>query len=70
MARVAPTSTGNPNEVHSSDVPIRGYQALDMTSPQGMRHTDIITCASFLPDGRSAVTSCYDKTLRLWNIRK
>jgi hypothetical protein len=43
MARVAPTSTGNPNEVHSGDVPIRPYQVLDMTSPQAVRSTDIIT---------------------------
>ena len=33
-------------------------------------HTDLVTCAAFLPGGRQAVTSSYDKTLRLWNVRK
>lgn len=45
MSRVAPTSTGNPRERHIEDVPMRQYQALDMTSPQAVRPTDIIQSA-------------------------
>ena len=41
---------------------------LDYT--KGFGHTDLVTCAAFLPGGRQAVTCSYDKTLRLWNVRR
>jgi WD40 repeat protein len=40
----------------------------EVRRPEG--HTGIITCAAVLPGGRRAVTSGYDRTLRLWNVRK
>ena len=33
-------------------------------------HTDVVTCAAFRPGGRQAITSSYDKTLRLWTVRR
>jgi hypothetical protein len=39
MARL---STNSARELHSEDIPLRPYQALDMTQPQAVRPTDII----------------------------
>jgi WD40 repeat protein len=37
---------------------------------QRFEHDDAVTCAAFLPGDEMAVTSCNDRTLRLWKLRK
>jgi WD40 repeat protein len=51
-------------------VPSRLWDVQSGKDPLRLEHQGAVTCAAVLPGDGLAVTSCNDRTLRLWKLRK